>query len=61
MKDTVSIGGTPPPPNPDEIIVSETFLHLTEAEAKKYDRIVGRGNKLIRVPDELLPEPFSES
>lgn len=40
-KITVSIGGTPPKKDPDEIIGSETSIHLSEEEARKYDCIVG--------------------
>ena len=40
-KITVSIGGTPPEKDPDEIIGSETLIHLSEDKARKYDQIVG--------------------
>lgn len=40
-KITVSIGGQPPVRNPNEIIGSETTVHINDEDLKKYDRIVG--------------------
>lgn len=40
-KITVSIGGNPPLKDPNEIIGSETVLHVSEEELSEYDNIVG--------------------
>lgn len=40
-KVTVSIGGEPPKSNPNEIVGTETIVHVSENEVGNCDRIVG--------------------
>lgn len=41
------MGGKQPKNNPDEIVGSEIIVHVSEEDAKKYDRIVGEEVNLI--------------